>query len=551
MMFIDNPTKAWGVFTVLATLGSGALVASFTTIDLVTVLAGLLIGLLVATVYIVVQILLPAQNNLRRLGQLELAAEHPMAQACGQLLSDAKAGRALLRNLQHSANNNAISAAEVSYAADQLKLRLDRQVTETASLTEFAGEMTGATQASTVQAKEAEALAQQASTASQEGRQALVQVIERIRDVHRQSDENLVCIQQLNEKSNRIQGVTSTIQSIAEQTNLLALNAAIEAARAGEQGRGFAVVADEVRQLARRTAEATADVAGTLGEIREDTAQIVTGIQALAVSIEQGVVSVESVGTQLDGIREQSDQLQRQVSQIAGIDRDNEHNLQQIFTVIETVRDDITESDVSVSSLAEQATTLMELAENTNAVFALNSEASYHRPFYQHALNASALVAGVFEQALADNTLKATALFDQNRQPIPHTSPLKYVSGFDRFTDQALPPIQKATKNASDQIVYAIATVPDGYIPTHNREFAHAPSGDAAKDLSRSRSKRLFNDRTGIRCGSHTQEMLLQTYRRDTGEIMHDLLVPIFVNGRHWGGFRIGYHPQRDQTPAR
>jgi len=544
MVFLDKAAKGWGLLTVLFTLAAGVLVAFVTVIDLVSIMIGLAAGLAVASVFVTLRILAPAQRSLIHLSQGQLAPGHPLASLCAQLLSDAKAGRALLENLRHSANTNAISAAEVSYAADQLKLRLDRQVKETARLAEFAGEITGATQASTLQANDAAALAQQASSASQDGRQALVQVIERIRNVHRQSDENLLRIQQLNEKSNRIQGVTSTIQSIAEQTNLLALNAAIEAARAGEQGRGFAVVADEVRQLARRTAEATADVATTLGEIREDTAQIVTGIEALTVSIEQGVASVESVGTQLDGIREQSDQLQQQVSQIASIDRDNEHNLQQIFTVIETVRDDITESDVSVASLAQQATRLMEIAETTNAVFALNSETSYHRPFFQHASVGAAKVADVFAQALRDNKLNAAALFDRNRQPVADTNPPKYTCGYDRFTDQALPVIQEAIKGANAKIVYAITTAPDGYVPTHNREFAHASTGNAATDLTRSRSKRLFNDRTGIRCGSHTREMLLQTYRRDTGEIMHDLSVPIYINGKHWGGFRIGYHPQ-------
>ena len=544
MLFVDKATKGWGLVMVLATLAGGALVAAVTAIDLVSVLTGLAVGLGGAGFFIAWRVLAPAERSLIHLSQGQLAPGHPFASLCAQLLSDAKAGRALLENLRHSANTNAISAAEVSYAADQLKLRLDRQVKETARLAEFAGEITGATQASTLQANDAAALAQQASSASQEGRQALVQVIARIRNVHRQSDDNLLRIQQLNEKSNRIQGVTSTIQGIAEQTNLLALNAAIEAARAGDQGRGFAVVADEVRQLARRTAEATADVATTLGEIREDTAQIVTGIEALTVSIEQGVVSVELVGTQLDGIREQSDQLQQQVSQIASIDRDNEHNLQQIFTVIETVRDDITESDVNVASLAQQATRLMEIAETTNAVFALNSDTSYHHPFFQHASVGAAQVANVFAQALRDNKLSAAALFDRNRQPVDNTSPPKYTCEYDRFTDQVLPVIQEAIKGANAQIVYAITTAPDGYVPTHNREFAHASTGNAATDLARSRSKRLFNDRTGIRCGSHTQEMLLQTYRRDTGEIMHDLSVPIYIDGKHWGGFRIGYHPQ-------
>ena len=65
------------------------------------------------------------------------------------------------------------------------------------------------------------------------------------------------------------------------------------------------------------------------------------------------------------------------------------------------------------------------------------------------------------------------------------------------------------------------------------------------KKLTRcANSKRLFNDRTGIRCGSHQKPVLLQTYMRDTGELMHDLSVPIMVNGRHWGGIRLGYKPE-------
>jgi methyl-accepting chemotaxis protein len=65
-----------------------------------------------------------------------------------------------------------------------------------------------------------------------------------------------------------------------------------------------------------------------------------------------------------------------------------------------------------------------------------------------------------------------------------------------------------------------------------------------------SRSKRLFTDRTGIRCGSHQQALLMQTYTRDTGELMHDLSVPIFVQGRHWGGLRLGYKPENAAAPT-
>ncbi len=78
-------------------------------------------------------------------------------------------------------------------------------------------------------------------------------------------------------------------------------------------------------------------------------------------------------------------------------------------------------------------------------------------------------------------------------------------------------------------------------MPTHNDRFSQPLTGDYDRDLAGNRTKRIFDDKTGSRCGSHTQRLLLQTYKRDTGEVMHDLSVPVYVNGKHWGGFRIGY----------
>jgi methyl-accepting chemotaxis protein len=114
-----------------------------------------------------------------------------------------------------------------------------------------------------------------------------------------------------------------------------------------------------------------------------------------------------------------------------------------------------------------------------------------------------------------------------------------------------LPAIQEPLLARDPALVYAIATTPDGYVPTHNQAFNQPPTGDPEVDQLRSRSKRIFNDRTGIRCGSHERNLLLQTYSRDTGELMHDLSVPVRVRGRHWGGVRLGYRPQQaeDQPP--
>ena len=543
MGLLDRASILWGLAVAVVLAIISAVVAPLLGLEPASTLVGLVVGLVAAGGFLIVRVLEPTERGLKALNDGTLAEDHPLRAQCRQLLSDAKAGRALVETLSGSADRNAISAAQVSFAADQLKIRLDRQVEETAQMADYAGQITESVRESSEQATNAATMALQNREVSVEGRQSLVSAIESVRLVHQQSEENLRLIQALHEKSGKIQGVTSTIQGIAEQTNLLALNAAIEAARAGEQGRGFAVVADEVRQLAGRTAQATSEVADTLDEIQNDTTKIVSRIESLAKTVEDGLTSVESVGGQLDQIRDQSDRVQQQVARIAEIDQNNEQSLAQVFSAIESVRDHISESDTSVASLADQASTLMELAEKANAAFALNSSESYHRPFYEKALEGAQQIGQLFEAAIREGRLSEAALFDKKRTPIANTQPQQYSSSFDRFTDQMFPAIQEPIKKSHEAIVFSIACAPDGYVPTHNKDFAHPPSGNPEVDLVKSRSKRLFNDRTGIRCGSHTESMLLQTYRRDTGEIMHDLSVPIYVNGKHWGGFRVGYRP--------
>ena len=147
----------------------------------------------------------------------------------------------------------------------------------------------------------------------------------------------------------------------------------------------------------------------------------------------------------------------------------------------------------------------------------------------------------MFEQAIARGQISEAALFDRDHRAIPGTNPPKYTTRFDEFTDRTLPEIQEPLLMKYPAIAYAGAVDDTGYFPTHNRRYAKPLTGHYEVDLANNRTKRIFSDRTGSRCGSHREPFLLQTYKRDTGEVMHDVSAPIYVRGRHWGGFRIGY----------
>ena len=155
----------------------------------------------------------------------------------------------------------------------------------------------------------------------------------------------------------------------------------------------------------------------------------------------------------------------------------------------------------------------------------------------------------MLEKAIASGELSETKLFQPHYEQIPGTQPPLYKTGFDTFTDKHLPTLQEPMLKQLG-LSYAIACDRKGYVPTHNQAVSREPTGDYAHDLKYCRSKRIFDDPTGSRCGAHEKPLLLQTYKRDTGEIMHDLSVPVYVQGKHWGGFQVGYQPERVTASA-
>lgn len=456
----------------------------------------------------------------------------------------------LTRDLSYTTSHNALSAAGVAYSVKQLAARLQSQLSAARQIVSSAEVMIGTEQVTSQLSRQALGAASQAHQHSTQGREVLAESITRMRQLSQRADASRQLIEALSLRSEEIQRVTLVIQSIASQTNLLALNAAIEAARAGEHGRGFAVVADEVRGLAGRTATATDEVGVMVADIQQRTAQVVEQIRQLSADLHTGVEQVEHAGEQLESIASLAADVEGQVNEIAQGTDTNRAQLDSLFHAVEQMRSDLTVSDQQTRQLADAAVQMEGQAETISERLAEVGLDDYHQRIYDLAREGAHRIAEQFEADVLQNRISQQDLFDRSYTPIPNTSPSKYHTRFDRYTDQVLPAIQEALLPRHEGLVFAIACTPQGYVPTHNKAFSHPLTGDAHVDAVQNRTKRKFEDRTGIRCGSHQQAVLLQTYTRDTGELMHDLSVPIMVNGRHWGGLRLGYKPEAAK-PAR
>ncbi|WP_426178652.1 methyl-accepting chemotaxis protein [Pseudomonas sp. TWRC1-2] len=152
---------------------------------------------------------------------------------------------------------------------------------------------------------------------AEKGADVIQQTASGMREIAADIDGSSQLIAKLGERSQQITAIVNTIRGIADQTNLLALNAAIEAARAGEQGRGFAVVADEVRQLAARTSGSTAEISSMIAMIQEETRQAIDSMEGTRDRAAQGVELANQAGTVILQIREGTGEAVQAVSAFA------------------------------------------------------------------------------------------------------------------------------------------------------------------------------------------------------------------------------------------
>ncbi len=336
------------------------------------VMLAAIIGLIIArSITLPLAVGVAAVNRLAQ-GDLTVEIEVTGSDETAQLLAAMKkmtdSLRAMVHNLSGTSAQVASAASELRAISEGIATGAEEVAGQAGDVATAGEEMTATSNAIAQNCQMAADVAQQAYQTASNGAKVVERTVSAMGQIAAKVQESAKTIESLGTRSDQIGDIIGTIENIAAQTNLLALNAAIEAARAGEQGRGFAVVADEVRALAERTARSTKEIGEMIKAIQLETQGAVVLMEQGVVQVGAGTLEASRSGDALRDILEQVNAVSMQVSQIATAAEEQtvvtgeiSGNMQQITDVVQQTSQGAHESAAAAVQLDASAEELQRL----------------------------------------------------------------------------------------------------------------------------------------------------------------------------------------------
>lgn len=452
-----------------------------------------------------------------------------------------------LRNIIDNTRRRTVSVAVGATRLDKMlhsaHLRADRQEMNATQVFQSSGE---ATRAIDEIARHTNAISEQNSANLKEANHSserLTTVTEQVAAVSKLLEGFNETVNLLSKNSENIRTILSMVQEFSDQTNLLALNAAIEAARAGEHGRGFAVVADEVRNLSHKVNSATGEISKNINEMSHLVENTKTGTQEIKSYTENTQAVVAETATQFhrmmhdfEAVNSQLIEISAAIEELSITNQESHRNVSEIAELSKSIKTDMDESEKHSDEL-EVAT------EQTQELL---SRFIIGRGGFENIIQTARGWAAEVQEALNGLATRGTNLFDTNYQPVPNTNPQKYNLPYVHAFESVIQPMIDAFIKERPEFIYVVPVDKNGFLPAHHKHLSKPMTGDFETDNLNSRHLKIYNNsRAEKRRAANTEPFLLQTYTRDTGEVLNDLSLPLYIDGKHWGALILGFTPER------
>ncbi len=307
-------------------------------------------------------------------GQLAAAANQA-GQATSQISATIQQVARGTAQQSESVSRTATSVEQMSRAIDGVARGAQDQTQSVSKAADVTSQINLAIQQVSVSAKAGTQGSQKAAQVAEGGAQTVSATIQGMTAIQEKVNLSAQKVEEMGQRSQQIGVIVETIDDIAAQTNLLALNAAIEAARAGEHGKGFAVVADEVRKLAERASSATKEIGGLVKDIQATVGDAVTAMQAGSLEVERGVEQAQGAGQALDQILSAARDVNGQVAQIASAADQMAVLSEKLVAATDSVSAVVEENTAATEEMAAGSSEMTQAIENIASVSEENSAA--------------------------------------------------------------------------------------------------------------------------------------------------------------------------------